>query len=214
MDKRSKTPKFWVSIDLEMNNDRLNDLAEDNDSEDTSEPSDYFGKLVISDIIQIGACVFNMDSGELVESLRVYVKLPKGKKLNPKIITLTGITEEILESQGKSLYIAYQELAFMVKKYDYFTDAISWGGNDAGYLLKELQKNCNFNEKYLFGSIYIDVKKIYQIYATLNNKPIRSGLGKSMTRLGMNFKGRQHDALDDAINTYRVFIWLTKKLKE
>lgn len=209
MNLRSKCPKFWVSIDLEMNND---ELIEKNDDSEDSEPTG-FGKLIISDIIQIGACVFNIDTGEVIEKLSVFVRLPKDKVLNPKIIKLTGITEEILETQGRSLYLAYRELEFMVKKYDCFNDALSWGGNDAGYLHKELQRTCNFKERFLFGSIYIDVKKIFQIWATLNNVSVRSGLGKSLTRIGKNFKGRQHNALDDSYNTVIMFMFLISKMK-
>lgn len=199
----NQSPNIWISLDLEMNNDPE---IKDSDTEVES--------LVISDIIMIGACAFNVQTGEIVDKVRIYIQLPKGKVLHPKIIKLTGISQKQLNDDGRSLYLGYKELEYFVKKHKAFKDPLSWGGNDAMYLLKELQTKCSFNEKFIFGNgIYVEVKKLYQAYRLLQNKSIKSGLGKSLTKVGMNFVGRQHDALDDAINAARMFLFLINKMK-
>ena len=187
-----------VCIDLEMNN----------------EP-DLNNKLVVTDIIQIGACILDLKSNTIVDKFNKYVKLPDGKKVHPKIIQLTGITDETLYTEGTSLYLAYKELEYFINQYDgVFRHSVSWGGDDGKYLLNELINKCSFNEKFIFSpSSYVDVKKVYQIYCMMNNISIRSGLGKSLTRVGLNFIGRQHDALDDSINTARMLFYLSNFLK-
>ena len=211
-----RNDSIWISIDLEMNNDPT-------ESEDNKEVE----KLVISDIIQIGAVAFNCNTGEIIELFNCYIKLPminekkqnfevisnNSKKIHPKIIKLTGITEEILNSQGTSLYLGYKLLENFVKKHKAFRDPLSWGGNDALYLLNELKEKCNFKEKYVFGSNYFDAKKFFQSYCLINNMSMKSGLGKSMKRVGLVFSGRQHNALDDSLNTATIFHWLICKLK-
>ena len=200
--KSYKNPNIWISIDLEMNNDPEDESAEDSG-------------LVISDIIQIGACAFDIQTGVILGNFKKYVKLPKDKKLHPKITKLTGITEDDLNTQGTSLYLAYKELEYFINQYDgVFRHSVSWGGDDGKYLLNELINKCSFNEKFIFSpSSYVDVKKVYQIYCMMNNISIRSGLGKSLTRVGLNFIGRQHDALDDSINTARMLFYLSNFLK-
>ena len=187
-----------VCIDLEMNN----------------EP-DLNNKLVVTDIIQIGACILDLKSNTIVDKFNKYVKLPDGKKVHPKIIQLTGITDETLYTEGTSLYLAYKELEFFMSKYDVLRDSVSWGGNDGKYLCSELKNKCSFNENYVFNTnSLIDVKKIYQMYCLKNGIKLKSGLGKSLTKVGLTFIGRQHDALDDAINAGRMLFFLCNNFKQ
>lgn len=206
--------EIWTSIDLEMNNDpQAKDLLEDED-DSLQNSTVTTKKLIMSDVIQIGACAFNVRTGEIVDKIRIYVKLPSDKKLHPKITKLTGITETQLNELGKSPYLAYKELEDFVKRNKSFKDPISWGGNDAKYLHDDLIKRCAFKEKYIFGSLYFEVKKLYQVYRLLRGQSLRSGLGKSMTHLGLKFIGKRHDALDDAINTATLFCFLLKQMNK
>lgn len=214
LSKQDLLSNIWISIDLEMNNDpELKDADDDTDDDSLDTQPIQHKKLVISDVIQIGACAFDIRTGEIVDKTRIYIKLPSDKKLHPKIVKLTGITENDLNNHGRSPYLAYKELEDFVKRNKAFRDPISWGGNDAKYLHEDLKKRCSFDEKFIFGSLYFEVKKLYQVYRMLHGQGSRSGLGKSMTKLGLKFVGRRHDALDDAINTATLFCYLISKLQ-
>lgn len=202
MDSKKPT-NIWISFDMEMNKDPDSEAVTDN-----------FGKTTMADIIQLGACAFDFNTGKIVGTFKKYVKLPTGKALDPFITTLTGITQEDLDTKGTSLYLAYKELEFFVKEMDAFRDCVSWGGNDANYLLSQLRANCDFKEKFIFGSLYFDAKKFFQAYCQMNNLKLKSGMARSMRRLGLNFKGRIHDALDDSINCTTIFYFLVSKMNE
>jgi len=58
----------------------------------------------------------------------------------------------------------------------------------------------------------LDCKTEYVGYRWANEKQHQGGLSKAMTKFGMGFSGRKHDALDDAFNTF-VFYRRLLKLK-
>lgn len=201
--KHEKNPKIWISLDLEMNK---------NDEKDD-----------VDDIIQIGAVAFDFKTGVIVDKIRIYVKLPTDEQNNPKsihpfIVQLTGITDEDLSTKGKSLWLAYCELVEFVERNNGFKDPVCWGGNDADYLKTQLISKTSYKPethgRFLFNSNFFNAKKDFQIYCQVNDLPLRSGLAKSMGRLGLRFEGRIHDALDDAINCKTIFHFLCQKLKE
>lgn len=214
----SKTPNNWVSFDMEMNNDQD-------------------GR--VTDIIQMGATCFDITTGKIVDRIKIYVNTPKadkpslkdfivdGKKVqvltpnepvNPFIVKLTGVTDQLLFEKGKSLFVAYTELQEFVKRNKCFRDAVCWGGNDGLYLKNQLIQHCNWSEesfgKFVFNSNYFDAKKFFQLYCQENNLSMKSGMARSMRRLGLTFVGRIHDALDDAINCAVIFVFLKKKFNE
>lgn len=218
MDLEFKSPKTWVSFDMEMNNDKD-------------------GR--VTDIIQLGAVAFNIDTGDVEDVLKVYIntslqdfKTWKKLKINGTvasdlsyniplsdfITTLTGITETDLFTKGVSLMKGYNLLQEFLKRNKAFRDPICWGGNDALYLKNQLIQKCGWSEevygRFAFGSNYFDTKKIFQIYCQQNDLSIKSGMAKSMRRLGLTFTGRIHDALDDSINNKEVFMFLKGKLDE
>jgi|GEM_PF-5454807 len=200
---REKNPKNWVSLDLEMNKNVVTGN--------------------VDDIIQIGACIFDFYTGEVIDKIRIYVKLPTDsnnnpQKIHPFIISLTGITDKVLEDKGSSLWIAYCELTEFVERYNCFKDVVCWGGNDAAYLKEQLELKTGYtvatHGKFVFNSNFFNAKKDFQIYCQINEMSLRSGLAKSMSRLGLRFQGRIHDALDDAINNKTIFHFLSQKFKE
>ena len=198
-----KNPRTWISLDLEMNkNSALDD---------------------VDDIIQIGAVAFDFKTGAVVDKIRIYVKLPKDdnniqKKIDPFIVKLTGITDDHLETQGKSLWLAYCELEDFVKRNEGFKDAVCWGGNDADYLKRQLELKTGYkvdaHGRFIFNTNFFNAKKDFQIYCQVNDLSMKSGLARSMNRLGLKFEGRIHDALDDAINCKTIFHFLCQKFKD
>lgn len=193
--------KVWISLDLEMNHDKDGNT---------------------DDIIQIGAVAFDVRSGKVKDSLNVLVKLPleengEKKVLSPFVATLTGITEDQIERHGKGLMLSYHELVDFVERNSGYHEAVCWGGNDAQYLYNELCKKRSFSEdkngRFIFTPNYFDCKKLFQTYCLANGMDLKSGMAKSMSRVGLNFKGRIHNAHDDALNCAEMFSFLMNKFK-
>jgi inhibitor of KinA sporulation pathway (predicted exonuclease) len=191
----------FLSLDLELN-----------------QPSDK--------IIQIGAVVGDIHSGEIFEKFDRLVKIDEPLCLDEKICNipkLTGITDEMLEKDGISLIDAYTDLAALHKKYQCFRNPIVWGGGDSKSLKEDLARlGHHFSSgfgvdkhlpMYCFGHRWLDVKSIYQVYCLMNNLPVQGGLAKSMTRLGLKFDGTKHNAMWDAYNTFLIAKEMFGKLK-
>jgi inhibitor of KinA sporulation pathway (predicted exonuclease) len=159
-------------------------------------------------IIQIGACVGNIHTGEIVETLSILVD--PGEPLSDFIIGLTGITEERLDRDSTSLLEAYQTLQSMHKRHTCFMNPLTWGGGDSYELKKQLIEQDSLQGPWCFGRRWIDVKTLYHTRQLMNGKPVQAGLAKALVKLGLQFKGRKHDALDDAINTFKIFLELGK----
>lgn len=173
--------KRFIALDLEMN-----------------QPS---GK-----IIQVGWCVGTIDKIEYSNSC--YIN--PNEQLNPRIIQLTGITQNMVDNLGCKLEECYMELCKEYKENPWFINPLTWGGGDTATLRDQLGMN---SDRWIFGRRWIDVKTIYQAYRLNQGLSIQSGLAKSLHRLGGQFQGRKHDAENDARNTLKAFQLLMEKLK-
>lgn len=157
-------------------------------------------------IIEIGACVGNVSTKEIVDEYTAIVN--PDEKLEEKIISLTGITQDMVDS-GVSLLDAYEGMIKMAVKYGCLRMPLTWGCGDLPSLKSELPAHAT---RY-FGRRELDAKTIYQSYQIAKNGKIQSGLAKSMGKLGLNFKGTQHRATDDAKNTFVIFCALLNQFK-
>jgi len=147
-------------------------------------------------IIQVGAVVGNLHTGEIFEELAVIIN--PDEPLSEFIVQLTGITDEQC-AQGVSLVEAYEQLKALHKKYDCFCNPIVWGGGDSAELKRQLGGTV---PGWPFGHRWLDVKTIFQFHQFAQNAKPQAGLAKALTKVGLNFKGRKHDAMDDARNTF------------
>lgn len=161
-------------------------------------------------IIQIGACVGQWLTGEIVSSFSQLAR-PAMEPLDPHIVDLTGITSERMAREGVSLEEAYARLQAWLAPYreQRHLNPLTWGGGDSLTLREQLGFG---DERWAFGRRWLDVKTVYQTWRMLQNKPIEGGLAKAMTKLGLAFIGRKHDAKDDAVNTFRMYHALLKAL--
>jgi inhibitor of KinA sporulation pathway (predicted exonuclease) len=169
-------------------------------------------------IIQVGACVGDVITGEVFEKLRVYVKIDE--PLDARIAALCRITQAQLDELGVPLVEAYGRVSALHRKYDTFTNALTWGGDDSGELQDQVFSHLGLGltssdqtkhgvmhsagVPWVFGRKSIDIKLTYQMWALANGVKMRGGLARSLTRLGLNFQGTKHDACDDAFNTFRI----------
>ncbi len=174
--------KFYTSLDLELNQDP------------TTGPK----------IIQIGAAIGNIESGEVVDSLSIFVN-PK-QQLIPFITQLTRITQEQVDN-GVTITQAYRQLVKFHKQHDSFVNPVTWGGGDVEAIKKEVNEEKDLTEVFgwPFGRRWIDAKTLYCAWRIANGQFPAGGLKKSLRNLGLNFKGAAHDAKDDAVNTFYIF---------
>ena len=155
-------------------------------------------------IIEIGACVGDISTGEVIESYSAFVN-PRQKLLN-HIIKLTSITQEQVDN-GLTLEDAYLGMEALARKYDCLTMPIVWGMGDGHALRQELPAHI----EWAFGRRELDVKAVFQAYQMAFAQKVQAGLAKAMTRLGLTFKGKKHRAIDDAINTFIIYCELIKR---
>ena len=158
-------------------------------------------------IISVGAVVGNILSGEILGSLHVFVN-PQ-ETLAPFIVTLTGIKQEDVDGAG-TLLEAYEQLRAMHLIFEAFMNPITWGGGDSETLKAQLPSDV----EWCFGRRWIDAKTFYISYRLANGLPIQSGLSKSMSKLGLAFEGKKHNAKDDALNTFRIYCEMLKLLQK
>lgn len=166
-------------------------------------------------IIQVGAVVGNVISGEILDEFSCHVRLPDGHKLNPYIVTLTGITPDQVEGAGMSLEWAYDMMCDMKERHKCQVSPIQWGGGDSWCLKKELERNLAPGAKleWKLGYRCFDAKTLYQSLMISQGKPFQGGLAKSLTRLGLKFSGAKHQAMDDARNTFLIYVRLLNILR-
>jgi len=151
------------------------------------------------EIIQVGAVVGNLKTGIILEEYCRHINI--GKPISEFISNLTGIKQRDIDS-GTTLKESYLDLIAMHTVHECFRNCLSWGGGDSESLRTDLNLD---NEKFLFGRRWIDVKTVFISYMWSKGESPRSGLAKSLTRLDMQFKGKKHNAKDDALNTFLIY---------
>lgn len=150
-------------------------------------------------IIQIGAVVGNLKSGEILEEYLCHIKTDE--VITPYITTLTGIRQQDVE-QGYSLDLAYQQLCQIHKRHNCFRNCLTWGGGDSECLKQQLKFDGEF---FLFGRRWIDAKTLFVSLRMARGEPHQAGLARALGKMGMQFKGKKHQACDDARNTFFIY---------
>jgi inhibitor of KinA sporulation pathway (predicted exonuclease) len=152
-------------------------------------------------IVQIGAVLGNVRTGEVVSHFDA--KVNPGEPFSSRIAELTGLSALELES-APSLAVAGEALATWLTARDSvrILNPLTWGGGDTVILREQLGLS---EERWMFGRRWIDVKTLYVAWRMAHDREISGGLAKAMTKLGLAFQGRKHNALDDALNTFRMY---------
>jgi inhibitor of KinA sporulation pathway (predicted exonuclease) len=164
--------------------------------------------------IQIGAAVFKAKTGEMLESRCIYVN--PGEPITPFITELTGVTDADV-ANGASIHEAYLLLKYMHERHKCFRNPIVWGSgvrNDSSHIYNEAMATLppEQREENFMGFRVIDAKTLYQSFMMYQNTTVRGGLKKSMESLGLQFEGSAHNALADAINTFRFWHFLVRQV--
>lgn len=158
-------------------------------------------------IIEIGYIIVSLDKGKFEPILHRILIVNPQQEIQPEIEALTGISTTLAKS-GTSLQEAYETLKADVIQYQVNRTCAQWGEGDARCLREEL----GLSEKdFIFRRRVFDIKTFFQLH-TLLTRPgkLSKGLEGAVAYLGMEFVGKPHRALNDAINTFRVFEELSK----
>jgi inhibitor of KinA sporulation pathway (predicted exonuclease) len=158
-------------------------------------------------IIQVGVCAGDLWTGNVLERAKWFIKIDE--PLNPAIIALTGITDSDVAG-GVMLSDVHEQLVAMRNRHNCFCNPITWGGDDSACLRAALGLE---EGRFVFGHRVLDTKTLFQSWCISQRLKVQSGLAKSMSRVGLQFQGRKHDAGDDAYNTFRMYCWMLKKMR-
>lgn len=161
-------------------------------------------------IIQIGAVIGDLAGGQVVDRCSIFVC--PGEALAPEIVKLTGIRQSDVDA-GPDIKEAYRKLTYWLQPHDgqRSLNPLTWGGGDSEDLRLALGMDREDRTAWAFGRRWIDVKTVFIAWRAAHQRPGDGGLAKSMTKLGLAFQGRRHNALDDAENTFAVYIALLKQ---
>jgi DNA polymerase III epsilon subunit-like protein len=163
-------------------------------------------------IIQIGAVCFQPDKGSLIETFNQLIN--PGETITQEIEALTGIKNEdvrLMPSIGEGA----QTFSDFKQRLQINPIGVVWGAgksNDVRRIFDEAGTESPFKPR------IIDVKGVFQMLANASGAKMRQkvGLNKAceLLALGWDSKfGEQHNALADAFNTMRVYMFLSKCLK-
>lgn len=159
-------------------------------------------------IIQIGAAIGDLRTGNILSRLSLYVNPLEA--LNPEISKLCGITPAALDNAG-SLLDAYVQLKAWLEPFreERQLNPLTWGGGDSQQLREQLALQ---DESWPFGRRWVDVKTVFVALQHGRGLEGTGGLARSMKHMRRPFVGRPHDALDDAVNTFRMYCALLAEM--
>lgn len=165
------------------------------------------------EIIEFPAVLLNTSNGEIQDKFHHYVQPSEHAKLSQFCKDLTGISQEKVDSGipiGTCLNLfdewvkactKKQNIALPSKRVDQQVNCIfaTWSDWDLNvclnYECKRKRLNC-----FPYLKSWIDLRNTYRHFYGRNPK----GLNGALTDLGIEFVGREHSGIDDAINTAKL----------
>lgn len=151
----------------------------------------------VQEVIEIGAIKLNR-FGEELGSFNQFVKPQINRQLSAFCTELTGIEQDQVE-RADNFPKVIQKFLDWAEIYEEEYLLVAWGKEDR-ILLRNDSILHDIDHEWL--DPYLNLKKAYKQLKRLN-KPI--GLQKALTREGFEFEGQPHRAIDDAINTVKIF---------
>lgn len=154
---------------------------------------------MIHDIIEVGVCLLDVETGEISDSRGILVK-PERSIISPFCTDLTTITPELVEAAG----ISFKEACAILRK-EYLTQSRAWASFGA-YDLRQFQKQCqSMDIGYPFGPSHINVKTLFAIKKKLGHE---EGMAGALHLLDIPLEGTHHRGVDDAYNIAKILNWL------
>ena len=155
----------------------------------------------IREIIQVGVVNIDPKSLEITKKQSYYVTPKYNKELSQFCKDLTGITDRQVFREGRPLKEVMETLS---TKWGFSSKPIVFWGDDH----LDFKNDCDRQNIENKTSEYtINFALQYYLNSAFKNKTYikKLGLPKAMAQEGLDFIGRQHDALVDAENTARLY---------
>jgi len=141
------------------------------------------------EMIEIGCAVVEPYSLKLLDQLDIIVKPTKHPELTQFCVNLTSITQEMV-SNGTIFQRAMEQLAAFVKDDDIFC---SWGLFDC----KMFHRQCEeYDIEYPFKNGHANIKNVVAQAVGHHSRSLIRECGF----FGLDFSGRLHRGIDDALN--------------
>jgi ERI1 exoribonuclease 2 len=173
-----------IVVDLEMNNiKRKNDARH----------------ICTSETIEIGAVMLD-DNLQEISSFRTYVKPEYNDRIVPNITRLTGITDAMVLNAPMFSEAFRMFTNWCAGTGDDFI-IYAWSDSDFKQISKEmiLKKYCMNNvEEKIMAEPWSDFQMEFDTHLGFERQ---LSLRTALEMAGIDFSGREHDALDDARNT-------------
>jgi len=203
MNNTQEQQDIFLSIDLELESPKSNPNTHDSITDSWT-------------IIQLGISVFSLGKSNPIFLENVCLTINYPHKLSAYIEKLTGITSEEVNTSTITLQDAIKTLRQLREKHNASRILVQWGHGD----FEALKEHDTNNDLEVFGRSAYNVKHLFMLFAVTNRMKRRSGLSKSMGKLGLTFDGNidgkqlwKHNALADAYNTARIFNRLLSLMK-
>jgi len=165
-------------------------------------------KTQISEIIEIGAAKVEERDGQLVivDTFQAFVQPAKNPVLTKATTEFTGITQEDVRTAGQFPEALARFLAWIGADEYYLC---SWGPDDKLQFIRECRSHKldmtwirNHNN---LQRLLTSIRK--------QEKHQQMGLKAALEWLEIPFSGSHHRAMDDAVNTARIFVKLADQMK-
>lgn len=155
-----------------------------------------------NDIIQIGIVEADLDR-LVVTRLSGYLVRPQACQISPFCRELTGIDERDLLTRGRPFS---ERMASIQKKYGPASKVcLTWGDER-----RPIDREC-LRHKVINPFTFVNLGWLYRSSYGIGHNV---GLKDALRDFGMEFEGRQHDAVWDAYNTARVHFALLQRLRK
>ena len=156
-------------------------------------------KDMVSDIIEIGICLLDVNTGEITDNKGILVK-PERSFVSPFCTELTTLTQEMIDAEG----IPFRSALKMLKD-EYDAQSRAWASFGA-YDLKQFQRQCaDLKVGYPFGPSHINVKTLFALKKQLHHEV---GMDGALKLLDIPLEGTHHRGVDDAKNIAKILRWI------
>lgn len=155
-------------------------------------------EIPMGEIIEIGAVILD-EEFEIIDKYSTYIK-PDNLKVSQGVQRLTSITEEKLV-KAPNIKEALENLLQITPDINN-TTLYTWSDSDTNAIECELNsKNIQIKGVKRLCNNYIDIQEIFGERVGIEN---RINLTKALNMIGLEFNGKEHGALADAINTAQI----------
>ncbi len=152
----------------------------------------------VSEIIEIGICVLDTDTGETSKNKGILIQ-PERSKVSPFCTELTTITQDMLDEKGILLKDAFTKL-----REEYNPKEYTWASYGF-YDLKMMKSQSKFKRlEYPMSHDHINVKELFTEVRGISRKV---GMKGALGILNIPLDGTHHRGVDDARNIAKILDW-------